>query len=157
RVGVARDRQISLSDPAMRHGRKSKTERIDGYKEYVATDLDTTLTVAACVLPANVPEAQGANKLQPAIEAGGPVLQLAIGPAFLTCDLFHVVRARPDGEVVCRPLRPARRGLYTKLDFAVDLAAGTVRCPTGRLAVIQHDQACFHDAACAACPQRVQC
>src|SRR5262245_47997891 len=33
--GVARDRRISVEDGEMRHGRKSRTERVDGYKRHV--------------------------------------------------------------------------------------------------------------------------
>lgn len=157
RKGVARDRQISISDPEMRHGRKSKTVRIDGYKQYIATDLDNDLILAAGVLPANVAEAQGANKLQPTIETYGPVRQLAIDTAFLSSDLFKAVRACPDGEVICRPLRPAQRGLFTKQDFTIDLNANTVQCPTGKLVVIQNQHAQFGDEDCAACSQRAQC
>src|SRR6266508_2677578 len=41
RQGVARDRRISVEDSQMRHGRKTKSVRIDGYKRHVLTDLDT--------------------------------------------------------------------------------------------------------------------
>jgi hypothetical protein len=43
RQGVAKDRRISIEDPQMRHGRKTKRVRIDGYKRHVLTDLDTEL------------------------------------------------------------------------------------------------------------------
>src|SRR5205085_8174876 len=43
RQGVAPDRRISLEDAEMRHGRKSRSVRIDGYKRHVLTDLDTDL------------------------------------------------------------------------------------------------------------------
>lgn len=155
--GVAPDRQIALNDPAMRHGRKRKTERIDGYKVYFATDLDQGLTRAAGVLPANVPEAQGADKLAPAITAHGTIQQLAIDTAFFARELATTVRRGPDTERVCRPLRPARRGLFTQLDFTLDLAAQTVSCPVGHLVVIQGPTAQFPDATCAACPERAKC
>ncbi|HZP94267.1 MAG TPA: transposase [Burkholderiales bacterium] len=157
REGVAAERQISISDPEMRHGRKSATERIDGYKEYVATDLPNDLTLAAAVLPANVPEAAGADKLRPAIEVHGTVQYLAIDCAFLASDLCATTRARPDGEVVCRSIRLTLQGRFTKADFAIDVAAGTVRCPAGHLAVIQSAKAHFPAATCGACPQRASC
>lgn len=157
REGVAADRQISISDPEMRHGRKSKTERIDGYKEYVARDLDNDLTLAAGVLPANVPEMHGADKLRAPIAAFGEVTSLSVDCAFLSSELFAEVRARPGGEVICRALRPAHLGLYVKTDFAIELAAGVVRCPAGKLAVIQSDYARFETADCAACASRAKC
>lgn len=157
REGVAVDRQISISDPEMRHGRKSKTERVDGYKEYIARDLDNDLTIAAAVLPANVPEMHGADKLRCQIAVFGVVKSLFVDCAFLSSELFAEVRGRADGEVVCRALRPARRGFYVKTDFEIDLVAGTVRCPANQLAVIQSDHARFAAADCAACPLRGKC
>jgi Transposase domain (DUF772) len=41
--GVAKDRRISIEDAQMRHGRKTKSVRVDGYKRHVLTDLDTEL------------------------------------------------------------------------------------------------------------------
>lgn len=37
RRGVAADRRISLEDPDMRHGRKSKSKLFNGYKQHVGT------------------------------------------------------------------------------------------------------------------------
>jgi hypothetical protein len=45
RQGVARERRISVEDAQMRHGRKTKRVRIDGYKRHVLTDLDTELSL----------------------------------------------------------------------------------------------------------------
>src|SRR5258708_18486952 len=41
--GVAKDRRISVEDSEMRHGRKSRSVRVDGYKRRVIHDLDTGL------------------------------------------------------------------------------------------------------------------
>ena len=55
--GVAKDRRISVEDGQMRHGRKSRSVRVDGYKRHVLHDLDSGLIQAVGVTPANVPEA----------------------------------------------------------------------------------------------------
>ena len=55
--GVAKDRRISIEDAEMRHGRKSRSVRVDGYKRHVLHDLDTGLIRAVGVTPANAPEA----------------------------------------------------------------------------------------------------
>jgi transposase len=55
--GVAKDRRISIEDAEMRHGRKSRSVRVDGYKRHVLHDLDTGLIRAVSITPANVPEA----------------------------------------------------------------------------------------------------
>lgn len=157
REGVAPDRQISLGDPEMRHGRKSETERIDGYKEYVARDLDNDLTLAAGVLPANAPEARGADKLRSQVEVHGAVSALYVDRAFLASAwVCELARARLDA-VICRPLVSWNRGLFTKQNFTIDVAVGTVRCPAGHLTVIRDDKARFAHATCRDCPQRAQC
>jgi len=46
RQGVARDRRISIADPQMRHGRKTRSLRVDGYKRHVLRDLDSELVRA---------------------------------------------------------------------------------------------------------------
>ena len=57
RHGVAEDRRISVEDAEMRHGRKSRSLLVDGYKRHVLRDLDSRLIVAVGVTPANAPEA----------------------------------------------------------------------------------------------------
>ncbi len=47
----------------MRHGRKSKSKRFNGYKKHIANDLDTELILAASVTPANRTEGEGAADL----------------------------------------------------------------------------------------------
>jgi transposase len=39
--GVAKDRRISIEDAEMRHGRKSRSALIDGYKRHLLRDLDS--------------------------------------------------------------------------------------------------------------------
>ena len=57
RKGVAKDRRISIEDAQMRHGRKSRSVRVDGYKRHVLRDLDTGLIRAVGMTPANAAEA----------------------------------------------------------------------------------------------------
>jgi hypothetical protein len=49
RDGVATERIVSIEDPQMRHGRKSKSKRFNGYKRHLAADLDTRLILACAV------------------------------------------------------------------------------------------------------------
>ncbi len=64
RQGVALDRRISIEDPQMRHGRKTKSIRIDGYKRHVLTDLDTGLVPSVGVTATNVAEAEVAEQIK---------------------------------------------------------------------------------------------
>src|SRR5947209_9505990 len=53
--GVAKDRRISVEDGQMRHGRKSRSVRVDGYKRHVLHDLQAGLDRLAALTPADVP------------------------------------------------------------------------------------------------------
>src|SRR5712691_1453076 len=64
REGVAPDRRVSLGDPEMRHGRKSKSRTFSGYKSHLATDLDQKLVLACAVTPANRPEGEGLGSMK---------------------------------------------------------------------------------------------
>jgi len=44
---------VSVTDPEMRHGRKSKSKRFDGHKAAIATDPESQLITAADVLAGN--------------------------------------------------------------------------------------------------------
>ncbi len=51
---VAKERVISVADPEMRHGRKSKTKLFNGYKRHIA--IANNIILATAVEPANVQE-----------------------------------------------------------------------------------------------------
>src|SRR5229473_3031052 len=56
REGVAEDRRVSIADSDMRHGRKSKSKRFNGFKRHLAADVDRGLILACAITPANRPE-----------------------------------------------------------------------------------------------------
>lgn len=156
RQGVTPDRQISIHDEEMRHGRKTKSERIDGFKRYEATCLSTGLALTGCVLPANVPEAHGADKMKPTLEKLGQVCEAHVDRAFLSSEL--VAQVSQTGRLVCRPYTAsAAKGRYGKHRFEIDLQAQEVTCPAGQVAKIQGQKAHFSRLACQACPQRSAC
>ena len=69
RQGVAAERRISVEDGEMRHGRKSRSLLVDGYKRHVLRDLDARLVVAVGVTPANAPEASVTDAIEADIAA----------------------------------------------------------------------------------------
>ena len=90
--GVAKDRRISIEDAEMRHGRKSRSVRVDGYKRHVLHDLDTGLIRAVGVTPANMPEASVTKEISADLEQQGTRLkELHIDRAYLSS---HLVRER---------------------------------------------------------------
>jgi Transposase DDE domain len=83
--GVAKDRRISVEDGQMRHGRKSRSVRVDGYKRHVLHDLDTGLIRAVGLTPANAPEASVTPAISQDLERQEVALQeLHIDRAYLS-------------------------------------------------------------------------
>ena len=159
RQGVAADRRISIEDAEMRHGRKSKSKRFNGYKEHIGVDLDTDLIVACAVTPANRPEEEAAGQLKADLERQKlQVQELSIDRAYVNSELVTTVEAE-GGTVLAKPW-PSRnsKGLFTKSDFKLDLRAHTITCPAGETEPFEPgDVVAFDPDVCGACPLRKQC
>jgi transposase len=103
---VAKDRRISVEDADMRHGRKTRSVRFDGYKRHVLRDLDTGLVTAVGITAANAPEASVTGAITADLAAAGPRLaELHIDRAYLSSPL---VRDRSSDLVIfCKAWRSA--------------------------------------------------
>lgn len=157
RRGVAKDRRISVTDPDMRHGRKSRSRTINGYKRHIAVDLDTGLIVDAVARPANEPEHAAAAELRPRVERLGAVRELSIDRGYLAAP--WTAELHESGvPVLSKPWRSRNGGRFAKHDFDIDLEAGEVRCPAGATATIRRSRvARFSSKDCDLCPKREQC
>jgi hypothetical protein len=158
REGVAKERQISIRDPQMRHGRKSRSSRVDGYKRHLAVDLDSALILGAEVTPANRPEAEGLAAMLKDIERQKRDLkEIDIDRGYLGAP--EIAERIASGVLVrCKPF-PIRNGdRYTKLDFEVDLNAGTATCPQRvTVPIALGKTAKFPAERCDPCPVRTAC
>ena len=128
--GVSKDRIVSVHDPQMRHGHKSKSRRFDGHKAAVVVDTDTQLITAVDVLPGNAPDNLGALELveQSEINADVPVVE-AMGDTAYGDGGTRQVFADAGRKLVARvPGRPNRKH-FPKEDFTIDLAVDTCTCP----------------------------
>ncbi|MEJ7727922.1 MAG: IS1182 family transposase [Polyangiaceae bacterium] len=160
RQGVAVDRRISIEDSEMRHGRKSRSKRFDGYKEHIARDLDAPAIVACAVTPANRPEEEGAAPIAADIARQAlRMVELHIDRAYVSSPVVSSMVAA-GGDVFCKPwaLRPPRPGLFSKADFRIDLRAKTITCPAGEIESFEPgDTVHFDPEACGACTLRASC
>src|SRR4051812_37688537 len=114
----------------MRHRRKSRSHRVDGYKRHVLRDLDSGLIRCVGVTPANVPEASVTDGIVAALGHQPARLdELHIDRAYLSSAL---VRERPaDVAFFCKAW-PVRNGdRFPETAFALDWDARTIRCPNG--------------------------
>lgn len=166
RRGVAKERRISIEDPQMRHGRKSSSKQIHGYKRHVARDLDTGLIRSCELTAANQPEADAlpsllsqALRLQQAEDLSRAIAELYIDRGYLSSPTISVIKDA-GGEIICRPWTPRNRyGLFTKDDFDIDLDKMRITCPGGHEEEIRRFDSSieFPPEACDRCPIRADC
>ena len=171
--GVGKDRIVSVHDPEMRHGHKSKRRRFDGHKAAVVVDTDTQLITAVDVLSGNAWDSVGALELveQSEASAGVPVVE-AMGDTAYGDGGTRQEFADAGRKLVARLPGRSRRPYFAKEDFRIDLAADTCTCPAGNVTVgsrawgTRTDHAgrkyrlkgfWFAAAVCADCPLRSQC
>jgi hypothetical protein len=157
REGVAINRRISIEDPQMRHGRKSQSHVINGYKRHVSVEMGTGLIVAAAVTPANQAEHVAAEAMNQDLENQGLRIQsLSIDLGYLASPLVEHILKR-GGEVICRA-RPLHRrdGRFSKLDFKVNLRTRTAECPAGEVQRLDLGKTTKF-GGCAQCHLRKQC
>lgn len=160
RTGVAKDRRISIEDSEMRHGRKSKSKRFNGYKEHVAADLCAGLILACAVTPANVPEEEAASDLKKDIDRQElSIGELLIDRGYLNAEAVNNIEEQ-GGEIVCKPwpVRNNRTDLFDKTDFLINVRDKTITCPAGETESFDWgDVVHFDPDACGNCTLRAQC
>lgn len=154
--GVAKDRIVSVHDPEMRHGRKSKRTRFDGHKGEIVVDTESGTILDASTKAGNAHDADGSPE---AIERAEQTLEAAWGKVPVKEDAESKDEDREDEEGIgidetlgdCaygsaknrrdfieaeRTLiakQPAlhNRGRYTKEYFPADASTGARTCPAG--------------------------
>jgi hypothetical protein len=157
RRGVAPDRRISVEDPAMRHGRKSRSERVNGYKRHVLRDLDSGLIRAGGITAANVPEAEVTDAITADLAVQrGEVGELHIDRAYLSS---RWVRDRsPTLAVYCKAWPVQAGARFAKSAFCLDWGTGTIQCPGGvRIPFTLGSTVQFPRQTCDQCVLRSQC
>jgi Transposase DDE domain/Transposase domain (DUF772) len=180
---VAADRVISTVDPDARHGHKTSARGFDGYKGHASVDPDSELIMATTATAGNVGDAAAAPGLLAELVAqvdGDPPAPTASAAdsdppapqpaaygdsAYGTGPLLERLHAASIDPFVKVQAPVAPGGHFTKGQFQIDLAAGTITCPAQRTAPIvysadprnrHHGQASF-GPACASCPLRGRC
>jgi transposase len=162
--GVADDRLVSVHDPEMRHGRKSKTKRFDGHKAGVAVDTDEQLITAVAVLPGNAQDHEQALELVEQSEANtGCAVEASIGDGAYGDGETRQAFADAGRTLVAKVGAATNQGRFPKHAFRIDLEGLSCTCPGGQttydLKKGGSGPGRFHFAAagCAACPLRAQC
>jgi hypothetical protein len=159
RQGTAHERRISIEDSEMRHGRKSRSHRFNGFKRHLAVDLDTGLILACALTAANRPEHEAGEMLNGDIERQGVTIDaLYIDRGYIVSPLVQDVLDR-SGEIICRPWNVSNNnGLFSKADFSINVRDKLITCPGGQTEPFEFgDTVTFESQACAACSLRSRC
>jgi len=173
KAGVSRDRIVSVHDPEMRHGRKSRSKRFDGHKAAIGVDADSQLITAVEVLAGNAADASPALPLTEASETNtGLEAEETVGDCAYGNGDTRQEFADAGRKLVAKVPNVGRKDIIHKSQFHIDLEAMTCTCPAGYTTdtliptgfwVDQEGQKqprksfAFPVAVCAACPLRPQC
>jgi len=130
---VAKNRRISIEDEDMRHGRKSHSQKFDGYKRHVLQDLELQMVRAVGVTRANEPEASVTPSIELDLNAQQltteNIKELHIDRAYLVSDL---VKNRTENmTIICKAWKVRNGNFFDKTAFVLDWENYLIRCPNG--------------------------
>ncbi len=155
--GVAKNRRITIEDQEMRHGRKNRSKRFDGYKRHILKDLDNGLVRAVGVTMANLPEASVTEALSFDLEHQKVQLrELHIDRAYLSSS--WVKNRDPELTIYCKAWRVSNGNKFAKSSFVLDWESGKITCPNQvSLPFREGGKVQFPATTCANCPLRSKC
>jgi len=156
RDGVAHDRVISIGDTQMRHGRKSRSRTINGYKRHIVTA--NRFILGGVVEPANRPEHAATGRLLTYARRHGRICCAHFDRGYLPAP--EIAALWKEGvELHSRAYRSASNGNFGKERFTILLKDRLVICPAGHLAQASPTtgQAHFREQDCQACPLKSSC
>jgi transposase len=161
--GTSSQRIISTVDPEMRHGRKSSSQRFDGYKIHAAvTNSEVPLITAIDITAASEQDGPQASGLVDQQSEHRRPERLLGDTAYGTGPIRRELADRNVDVLAPVPEAPVAEGRLGKRDFQIDPAQGTVTCPAGHTVSISTAasgvrRAGFPRALCGACPLKSRC
>ncbi|NPV78659.1 MAG: IS1182 family transposase [Firmicutes bacterium] len=165
--GTCKDRVISVTDPEMRHGRKTSSRKVDGFKGHIITCGENGQLVAGVeVTAANVADKEPVPEMLEEQEKEGRRPEELLGDsAYFDPEMTEEEKEKGTTIVAKAPPVPERDGLYTKDDFEIDTETGIVTCPAGQEA--RFDVKCIEErkgatvffgaGVCDRCPEKDKC
>ncbi len=165
--GVARDRMISWTDPEMRHGRKSSSQRWDGDKVQVAEEPGTELITEIDVVDASAGDGVSLLPMVQSVEE-----HLAVKVERATGDTAYGsvgnrVKCAEQGIDLVSPVSVPADPEVAKSAFQIDEVAGKATCPQGQTSTVVREvkddagrkvkQFVFEREVCVACPLFKRC
>lgn len=132
--GTARDRIISVTDPEMRHGHKTASTKVDGYKaNLMVGGKGCALVTSIAVTPANRPDKAVLGELleRRCADTGLQVERLIGDSAYGDAETRLKL---PEGITLVAKVPPASNssGHFPKEAFEINLEEGWIGCPGGQ-------------------------
>ena len=154
---VASDRTISVVDPQARHGRKTSSQRRDGYKAHIVAEPETGIVTSYEITSATAPDGPiGVELLKD--EPGTEVIaDSAYGSGQVRAALAeagHITTIKPIPQ---RPNPRLGADQFTRDDFVIDPEHRKVTCPAGNTATISSGGLVRFRAVCTDCSDRSRC
>ena len=133
RQKAADDRIISVTDPQMRHGRKSASKLFSGFKAQIIASVMFGFIVMVRVIKANRHDGRDLPAMADELREQGLQPPWWAGDhAYGTLANHRFFDDPEQGELVARMPRPANGGRFTKDEFDYDFDSATLCCPGGR-------------------------
>lgn len=167
--GTAADRIISITDPEMRHGRKSSAVRFNGFKATVSTEPSSELILDIADMQASRGDGQELLPVITRVEkhAGVTVTEVLGDGAYGSGENRAACAAHlPEAVALVAPLAVPNDPAVDKSAFQIDLQAQTATCPQGytvnaHAGSSSHDQPTlrftFSRESCSTCPLFERC
>ena len=163
--GTEKDRVVSVSDPEMRHGRKSASQRFNGHKAALAVDRESQLIGAVEVLAGNAGDQEKALELVHQTErVMAAEVEETVGDCAYGGGPTRRAFAAEERVLTAKVPASTNGDCFPKRAFAIDLEKREVRCPAGQTTREYHARGrgqggrfVFAAATCAACSLRGQC
>jgi hypothetical protein len=130
--GTAKGRIVSVSDPEARHGRKSSSKKILGFKHNVQGTLSSQFVTAIVITDAGKHDAGPSPELLDQSEEVGLKPTEAVGDLAYGTGANIRACAAKGVTMLTKVARSSKKGCLTKREFDIDLNAMAVTCPQGR-------------------------
>jgi hypothetical protein len=155
--GVSADRQVSVVDPEMRHGRKSKSRKFNGYKGTVTADANSGVITAVHVMAANEHDSAAVVPIIQQQKRSGTEPPALVGDrAYAAEEPRH--EAMSEGVAIVTKPNTAPNDKFGKSSFEIDAVGRTVTCPNGMVRTIVGQSIAFTGKHCPLdCPHRRVC
>ena len=167
---TAAARVISVTDPEARHGRKSSSKVINGFKTHIVGTIESQFVTGIVVTDAGTHDAEPTGLLIERAAKHGLKPQQALGDGAYGTGANVRQAAERGVELLTKYVVPsADRGAISKRKFDIDLEAMQVTCPAGATTTkfgwlkasdgSGEKVPCFHfdKATCLECPLRSEC